>query len=249
LTNASYIRVEIQGAFAQDLEPVFPMPRQWLQHAQPVPKLGQPLEEPDIIKSWMTNLPNNREWIGIYLDLWGFSNQTTFDGHSELADVSPYFGAWTTAVIHRLLTIRPLRNDNTSEPNIIEEACRIASLLYIVPIWRRIGVFPVHSPTLVSKLRDVLSSHSVHWANLEAFHMWVLYMGCLEATGDDLEWFVHETNCWIRHYELQSWDILRDRVMSVLWIDNVFEISVKLVPRVSESSGLTILIRHDYREN
>ena len=222
-TNATCARVEVQGALAQDLEPSFPQPVQWLRCARLAATASQTWLDHEQFSSWVVSLPNNSELIAIYHALFVFSRETSFDEHNPRIVSSPYSGAWTNALIHRLLSMRPLRKGN-SPGYALEEVCRIASLLYLIPIWRSFGVSPVRSGQLVGKLRVILSCYSICWTNLESLHMWILYMGCVEALRDDLGWFLQETESWMECYGLESWDVLRQSVKSVLWIDNVFPV-------------------------
>ncbi|KAF2664018.1 hypothetical protein BT63DRAFT_429553 [Microthyrium microscopicum] len=211
--------VEIQGAFALDLECAFPLPAQWEQYSHPIADHQETLLPLKLCEAWTVKWPRSQDWLDVYRDLFLFSRQTFFDTLGGIQ--SPHSGGWTNAIMQRLLAMRPLRNNSSPGSN-AEEACRVASLIYLAPIWRKFGVFPVRSIVLVSKLRSLLSSHRVDWTGLESLHLWVLYMGYVESSGEDREWFVSELDAWSVRYGLESWDLVQQCVRTILWIDNVF---------------------------
>jgi hypothetical protein len=214
-------RVEVQGELAKDLEPAFPLPDKWLRCGIPQPTQEQSIIAAKAVDMWNICLPNNQQWIPIYHDLSIFSQQTVLDANSDMI-ISPYTGAWSNAVIHRLLSIRPLLNGETRE-NVIEEACRIASMVYMVRVWRNFGIFPARSVFLVTKLRNLLSSHCLDWSGLEPLHMWILYTACVEASGENLEFFIDAARTCIALYRVSSWTAFKANAKAVLWIDKAYE--------------------------
>lgn len=51
-------------------------------------------------------------------------------------------GSWMEPTIYRLLAIRPLNHGDGREI-VIEEVCRLGTLLFLAPLWRNFGQSPV----------------------------------------------------------------------------------------------------------
>jgi hypothetical protein len=133
-------------------------------------------------------------------------------------------GNWVNVILHRLLTLCPLTDENKREDK-IEETCRIASLIYLAPVWRKFGVFPVRTKLLVRKLRLGLDSSPVEdWMELWPLRLWCLYVGAVESEGTDgLDWFVKQVaaNSW--EYGIRDWEKVKKCVVEVLWIESIFK--------------------------
>jgi hypothetical protein len=128
---------------------------------------------------------------------------------------------WVNSIIHRLLTIRPLLHGNKREDK-IEEACRLASLIYMAPIRRSIEKFPVRTRLLVKKLRLALLPIA-DWVQLWPVRIWCLYMGAIESRDTlDTEWFVRQLAADSWEYCIRDWNGIRQCVMQILWIESVF---------------------------
>ena len=173
---------------------------------------------------WTRELPDHIEWLNLYEDMASFSFHT-FEGlsyrpHSTV--VSSDFGAWASNTIHQLLTWRPLGCID-SRAAIIQEACRLGTLIYLVPVWRFFGVAPVVSAYLVSKLKNFLEMNDVQWGGLWPLQAWILYMAGLEAHACLEEAWYYDQLAWVFEYNgILTWDDGMAHIKNVLWFDCMF---------------------------
>jgi hypothetical protein len=179
---------------------------------------------PSLLLKWNTYLPDNQAWITIYKTLLTYSHITASETALKDAQSSTNSfdkGIWVHNIIHRLLTIRPLLHGNKREDR-IEEACRLASLIYMAPIRRSIEKFPVRTRQLVKKLRLAMLPIA-DWVQLWPIRIWCLYIGAIESRGTlDAEWFVMQLAADSWEYCIRGWIEIRQCVMQILWIESVF---------------------------
>jgi hypothetical protein len=136
---------------------------------------------------------------------------------------SAFQGVWVSAMLYRLLMLRPLKESDKREDK-IEEACRLATLIYLAPIRRLLGEwFPIRTETLVRKLREVMLPVG-DWVELWPLRLWCLYMGAIETREtDSLEWFIRQLadNSW--EIGIRDWNGIQQCIMQILWTENVFK--------------------------
>lgn len=215
-------RVELEGAVTWDLIPVVPLPTQWLRHCPETT-----ISESRVVELWKTALPANTGWIELYQQVEAFSNLAAFepfwtaDTPSDCLQPT-YTGVWANVMIHRFLLLRPL--DIHAGPGaVIEEVCRLGSLLYLIPVWRHLGVYPVRSTAYLRNLRILLETKPVEWDGLWNLLLWVLYMACIEAhEEEDVRWFKSQLLLCARQHGLEDWDGIKGCIKKVLWIESVF---------------------------
>jgi hypothetical protein len=216
-------RIELQGAYAQDSKPLFCVSRPQLEVRPDALSSARLLQLHFVLNKWNTYFPNNLVWLQIYRDLYIFSQRTaTEHAQMNLRILSPSLGAWIRPTIYRLLTLEPLK-DGVVNDNIIEEACRLGSLIYLAPVWRKLGVFPVRTEVLIRKLKASLLPQ-MYWMELWPLRLWCLYMGALEAKRiEDVNWFVSQIASDAGEYGLRGCKSIRKCVKEVLWIDSIFD--------------------------
>jgi hypothetical protein len=94
-------------------------------------------------------------------------------------------GHWTSPPIYILVSWRPLNGRaKTDGCAIIEETCRVTFLLYMAPIWRRFGAYPVRTDLEASCIY-LTQFASSEWADSRRLRLWALLMASLEATKCD----------------------------------------------------------------
>ena len=222
--------VELRGAFSQDLIPFFPLPDQWL-------AASIPPEPSSYGRHQIRNI--SREWFHTCLDSQigstytrhlPFLHSTHFpprfskDTSSHSKRSNPYGeAAWTNPLIYRLLVFRPIEWHGTSNAAVLQEACRLGALLFLVPLWRLTGVSPVFSESLVGKLRVLLMSYSVEWYGLWKLKLWVFYMGAVEAdAANDRYWYEDAIVEIMDEQGILDWEEGLLYVKEVLWVGEVF---------------------------
>ena len=136
----------------------------------------------------------------------------------ELAATS---GSWIEPTIHRLLAIRPLALGN-NRGNVLEEICRLGTLLFLTSFWRILGQSPVHTMTLSRNLRLVLLQYQTEWHELKPLFAWTLYHAAVETADLKLRsQFVFMLAIVMSSMQMQGWDEFLAIVKSVLWVDSV----------------------------
>ena len=126
-------------------------------------------------------------------------------------------------VVHRPQQFWPLEEFGISCESLIQEACRLSSLLYLAPIWRAFGVNPVHTDSLVGKLRDRLTNNCMEWSQLWSLHLWVLYMvamGAEQFTG--IHWYAAKIAILLQEHDVWSWDLGVKCMKETFWAERIF---------------------------
>ena len=136
----------------------------------------------------------------------------------ELAATS---GSWIEPTIHRLLAIRPLALGN-NRGNVLEEICRLGTLLFLTSFWRILGQSPVHTMTLSRNLQLVLLQHKTEWHELKPLLAWTLYHAAVEAADQVLRsQFIFMLAVVINGIQIHGWEEFLAIVKSVLWVDSL----------------------------
>ena len=122
----------------------------------------------------------------------------------------------------RLLVIRPLQQGNERE-HVIEEVCRLGTLLFLSPFWRMLGFGPVWTAAISRNLLLLLMKHMIEWKELKPLLVWVLYFAAIE-TNDLAErsQLVFMLAVVTGGMQLDDWDDIMHVVKSVLWVERVF---------------------------
>ena len=171
-------------------------------------------------------MPGQPEWLRIYESLVLFSIHS-FPAPIRAATLEhSHSGAWTNPVAFRLLSFRPLQKFGISNQSLVQEACRLGSLLYLAPVWRMFGVHPLRSEILVHKLKALFDSHMMEWSRLWKLQLWVLFVGAMEAQVVDdlvsLTWFVLEIASTLLEHGIHSWSRGLACIQEILWAETIF---------------------------
>jgi hypothetical protein len=170
---------------------------------------------------WKQQLPMSLDWITIFDDVVQLISldRALTDQQLEAATTS---GSWMEPTMVRLLSIRPMLLGNERE-HIIEEVCRLGTLLFLAPVWRHMGANPVWTFSFSRNLLHVLNTYRAEWVELKPLLVWAVYFAAIE-TRDLAErgQFVLLLAMLMSGMQIKDWDELLRVVKSVLWVDRVF---------------------------
>ena len=123
--------------------------------------------------------------------------------------------------MYRLLAIRPLQLGNDRE-NVLEEVCRLGTLLFLAPFWRILGQSPVWTAAISRNLQLVLLQYKTEWNELKPLLIWTLYFAAIETSDlAERSQFVFMLAIVMSGMQLQQWGELLEIVKGVLWVDKV----------------------------
>lgn len=161
------------------------------------------------------------DWITIFDDV---VQMIFFDRafNGEQLTLAITSGSWMEPVLYRLLVIRPMRQGNR-RVNVIEEVCRLGTLLFLSPLWRALGQSPVWTSAISRKLLLVLTQNTVDWNELRPLLIWVLYFATIETEdlGDQSQ-FLFMLATLASRMQLLDWQEIMQVVKGVLWSKEVF---------------------------
>jgi hypothetical protein len=131
-------------------------------------------------------------------------------------------GSWMEPTMYRLLAIRPLHHGSERE-HVIEEVCRLGTLLFLSPFWRVLGQSPVWTTAISRNLLLVLMKNMIEWNELQPLLIWVLYFASIETKDlAERSQLVFMLGILSSGMQLHKWDDIMQVIKSVLWVENVF---------------------------
>ncbi|KAL5394411.1 hypothetical protein PMIN06_001583 [Paraphaeosphaeria minitans] len=210
---------DLVGSFSQDIPSIVILPERWQASSRSPP--GSPRLFNNISLRWKQRFPALMDWVTIFDDVnqlimldRGFTEK---DKH--LAETT---GCWMEPTMVRLLAIRPL-NNGSDAGNIMEEICRIGTMLFLAPIWRWLGASPVWTFTLTRNLIPVLHGYLIDWGELKPLLVWTVYFAALETRdARERSQFAFMLAVLMRGMRIRDWDKLISVIKSVLWMDHIF---------------------------
>ena len=106
-------------------------------------------------------------------------DQAFNDEQLMLANTS---GRWMEPAVYRyrLLAIQPLQHGINPE-HVMEEGCRLGTLLFLSPFWRLLGQPPLWTAAISCNLLFVLTKNRAEWKGLRSLLAWVLYFAAIET--------------------------------------------------------------------
>ncbi|KAH9882667.1 hypothetical protein J1614_000903 [Plenodomus biglobosus] len=220
--------VDLIGCFAQDLPPLIPMPHLWIQNSTTHSTSTSPRIAHPITLLWKQQFPTRQDWITIFDDIVHLLSQDrAFNSEQLILAITS--GSWIEPTIYRLLSIRPLHLGNNRD-HVMEEVCRLGTLLFLAPFWRLLGHNPIWTAAISRNLVNVLVGGFVEWKELRPLLAWVLYFGAVE-TGDLAErsQLVFMLAVLMGGLQLREWEWLMELVKSVVWVEQVFVGSDELI--------------------
>jgi hypothetical protein len=192
---------------------------------------------------WKKQLPMQSDWISIFDDILQFTTlDPAFNTEQPLASVTG--SSWMETIVYRLLCVRPLEQGN-ERGNMIEEVCRLGTLLFLTPLWRLLGRYTIWTAVISRKLLLRLTENMVEWNELKPLLVWVLYFAAIE-TKDRVErgYFVAMLAVVVKGMHLQEWDEVFSMLKNVLWVEKVYMGSDELL-----RDEVMQLLNQDYVEN
>ena len=217
---------DLTGAFSQDIPSLVPLPLRWQAYGSSSPDAPRSVRNISLL--WKQRFPTQLEWISIFDDLnqlialdRGFTDEQRY-----LAETT---GCWVEPTMVRLLAVRPLSRSDDSG-SIMEEVCRLGTLLFLAPLWRWIGTHPVWTGSLTRNLLFTLRNLVVEWDELKPLLVWSVYFAVLETRDpQEKSQFAFVLAVLMSRMRMKSWDELMKMVKSVLWEAHVFAGSDEVV--------------------
>ncbi|KAF2269412.1 hypothetical protein CC78DRAFT_539961 [Lojkania enalia] len=217
---------DLVGAFSQDIPPIFPMPSRWEVDSRSPPSSPKPHVLISLV--WKKHMPMEFDWISIFDDIAQLiSLDRAFTDQAIVAATTS--GSWMEPTMIRLLSIRPLYRSNTRE-RIMEEICRLGMLLFLSPLWRKMGATPVYTAAFTRNLLWVLNNHMVEWGDLKPLLVWTIYFATIETSNlFERNQFVFMLAVLMNGMQIKEWEELIQVVQNVLWVESVFASSDEVI--------------------
>ncbi|CAG5158171.1 uncharacterized protein ALTATR162_LOCUS5020 [Alternaria atra] len=217
---------DLVGCFSQDIPPVVPLPRQWESDSRSPPNSPRPHSPISLL--WKQQLPMQLDWITIFDDIVQLiSVDRAFNKEQLLLSISS--GSWMEPTAYRLLSIRPLLQGN-DRGHVIEEVCRLGTLLFLSPFWRLLGRSIVRTAAISRKLLLLLMKDMVEWNELKPLLVWVLYFAASETKDlAERSQYVFMLAVLMSGMRLQEWNKTMQILKNVLWVEKVFAGSDDLI--------------------
>lgn len=161
------------------------------------------------------------DWITIFDDIVQLISLDSMFNERQLM-LAITSGSWMEPTVYRLLSIRPVQQ-GTNRENVMEEVCRLGTILFLAPFWRALGQSPVRTSALSRNLLLVLLGNMVEWNELKPLLIWVLYFAAIETKDlAERSQFVLMLGILMSGMQLQEWDGLMQIIKDVLWVDKLF---------------------------
>ncbi|KAL1799052.1 hypothetical protein ACET3X_003089 [Alternaria dauci] len=219
-----YLRITVSwadliGSFYRDHPPIVPMPSQWIADSTSPPNSPRPSSA--ISLALKHQLPMQLDFITIFDDvLQLISLDRAFNEQQLMLAITS--GSWIEPTMYRLLAIRPLNRSDSREA-VIEEVCRLGTLLFLAPLWRKFGQSPVWTNAISRNLLLVLTKNMIEWNDLKPLLIWVLYSAAVETKDlAERSQLVFMLGILMSGMQLNEWEDIMSIVKSVLWVENVF---------------------------
>ena len=170
--------------------------------------------------TWKQQLPKQMDWVTIFDDIVQLISLDHVLNKQQL-ELAVTSGSWIEPTMYRLLAIRPLQLGNDRE-NVLEEVCRLGTLLFLAPFWRTLGQSPVWTAAISRNLQLVLLQYKTEWNELKPLLIWTLYFAAIETSDlAERSQFVFMLAIVMSGMQLQQWGELLEIVKGVLWVDKV----------------------------
>jgi len=202
------------------------MPSKWRASSQSPPNSPRPSSA--ISLAWKQQFPLQLGWISVFDDIAQLIMLDQAFGVKQQALASTS-GSWMEPILHQLLALRPLRKSSQRE-NLMEEVCRLGTLLFLAPLWRTLGQSPVWTAAISRNLLFVLARNDVEWHELNPLLVWVLYFAAIETNNHaERSHFAFMLSVRMRDGHLKYWDDMMQIIKGVLWVENTFAGSDKKI--------------------
>ncbi|KAI6905802.1 hypothetical protein KC318_g6055 [Hortaea werneckii] len=221
--------------------------------------------------AWRNRFPDdqNPQWLELFEDLVLLAPLVDAD----LASSSPGSGmehlrdlpVWTNTLIHKALSLeRPMAMDaevedasefgnsevgkarglaGQDENIVMAEACRLAILLFLAPVWRAYGVQPVPAGRIASRMGILLKNHAPFWclavaeAAFARLLSWMLCVLLTEVVGvapnletelDGLDDWALQVLAALHNDSIRDARDVEQTMKATLWIREIFDDKMRL---------------------
>jgi hypothetical protein len=234
---------DVNVAYTHDLPPTFPLPQHILPSIK-VPSRPEPTPERSSLaqhmsEAWRRQFPGHSISADILDDVTSVTadllvERTNVGEHLFSGTVTPLL--WIDPIVHCLLQQRFRLHEPSDQASWIEEAFRVAALLF----FGRLRRFDSEDPLLftqtarhIPRLRQSLeSTDEKDWGELWPLRLWVLVMGAMETTKDRVfarEWFHNEILAMAASLRFRSWREVEKIVKNMLWVEEVFHVRADVI--------------------
>jgi hypothetical protein len=111
----------------------------------------------------------------------------------------------------------------SNREHVIEEVCRLGTLMFLSPFWRMLGHSPVWTAAISRNLLLVLMENMIEWNELKPLLIWALYFSAIETKDlAERSQFVCMLGILMSGLQLQQWKDIMEIIKSVLWVEKVF---------------------------
>ncbi|KAI7217385.1 hypothetical protein KC333_g4270 [Hortaea werneckii] len=222
--------------------------------------------------AWRNRFPDDRnpQWLELFEDLVllaplvdaDLASSSAGSGMEHLRDLP----VWTNTLIHRALSLeRPMATDaevedasefgdsefgkaqgssRQDESVLMAEACRLAMLLFLAPVWRAYGVQPVPTGRIASQMGILLKRHAPIWrlavaeAAFARLLSWILCVLLTEVVGvtpnleselDGLDDWALQALAALHNDSIRDARDLEQTMKATLWIREIFDDKLRLI--------------------
>ena len=219
----------MNGAMAQDTVPRFAPPTDLLPTRPPLFRgwtFHAVIENPAI--NTRDFLSAQSAMVELFHDMYGLTTTIVTHSASNIWTDAIFPGMHISPLVHRLLTLDRAHPPfgRLSPTESIQEACRLASLLYLGQLRRRFGFAQIPSALYVCKLRALLiESRLLDWDPFNLIYLWVLVMGgtCSGfAPVQERQQFAQLLVIFMRAWNIHRFDQVIGVVKGFLWVDDAF---------------------------
>jgi hypothetical protein len=196
-----------------------PMPKKWELDSKSPSNSPRPASPISLL--WKQQLPMRLDWISIFEDMVQLISFDRAFSEEQLV-LAITSGSWMEPTVYRLLTIRPL-NHGSDIGYLMEEVCRLGTLLFLSPLWRSMGQSPVRTNAICRNLLLLLMKDMMEWKELKPLLIWVVYLAAIETQDlAERSQFVFMLAVLMSGMQLQGWDDIMQVIKGVLWVEKVY---------------------------
>ena len=145
---------------------------------------------------------------------------------------------WTDAVVYDLLRARRDEDVDADDGHVMQEAFRLAAMLYIYETKFYPDGLYFLIPDLPTRLRTVLEGHlGIDWAELWPLKLWILSIAAISSEPDTPEraWFVDQLSQCLDLQVPEYWPWLTQLLRDILWIEEIYSEKAKSLHAMLEA--------------
>ena len=107
--------------------------------------------------------------------------------------------------------------------NPMEEALRIAGLLYMHAMWQDFPFAALGPNKLIQRLKELVMVVEVGNEREESLVVWMLFMGAIAAVGKGASriWFIAHLQRVTDGLSLDRWDVVKAKLEALWWVERI----------------------------